>query len=112
MSNFNSSRDYVLDALRPVLQGDSYELVRAETDSMLPSSDPYVAVETAVQQLVAENKISTSLSLRLIMGLTTARISGNNRALVEAVDSSRNEINIADRPTPVMSHTIPMADSL
>jgi len=72
---------------------------------MLPSSDPYVAVETAVQQLVAENKISTSLSLRLIMGLTTARISGNNRALVEAVDSSRNEINIADRPTPVMSHT-------
>jgi hypothetical protein len=109
----NSDATSVLNALESLVQGTNSILLRGETAAVLQQSvgiNPYDAIRTAVQKLVAQNKFPASLGQQLMLGLDVARTSGNNPALVKAVIGSSSFANLQN--LPASSDAKPIQDTV
>jgi hypothetical protein len=86
-----------LAALQPLLTQEIFNLLQSEVEALQATqADPNTVFQEAVEKLRAENKIIPELADRLSLAITIAKISGNNHALVKAVDDSNLVQNVRD----------------
>ncbi|KAK0651020.1 hypothetical protein B0T16DRAFT_453525 [Cercophora newfieldiana] len=78
---------------------DDVNRLRDEVSAIVDNSSPidsYTAVQTAINNLHHGNKLATDLVDRLTLAVDVARLSGNNGALIRAVDERSNVRSLRD----------------
>jgi hypothetical protein len=82
----------MLEAIGFLLDGEQLDLLKRRSDELgiqSPGIAPDEVIEKAILELRSEGKITDGLAQRLSLAISIAKISGNNRAIIKAVDNDR-----------------------